>query len=67
VRGTVRLAAFPTAAAAFVPAAIARSRAEHPDLRGILSELETDEAVAAAARQALHSAEIGMIHRRPPM
>jgi DNA-binding transcriptional LysR family regulator len=39
VRGTVRLAAFPTAAAAFVPAAIARCRAEHPDLRVILSEL----------------------------
>ncbi|GAA5120844.1 LysR family transcriptional regulator [Pseudonocardia adelaidensis] len=47
VRGTVGLAAFPTAAAAFVPAAIARCRAEHPDLRVILSELETDEAVAA--------------------
>jgi DNA-binding transcriptional LysR family regulator len=47
VSGTARLAAFPTAAAAFVPAAIARCRAEHPDLRVILSELETDEAVAA--------------------
>jgi DNA-binding transcriptional LysR family regulator len=47
VRGTTRLAAFPTAAAAFVPAAIARCRAEHPDLRVVLSELETDEAVAA--------------------
>ncbi|TWF79688.1 DNA-binding transcriptional LysR family regulator [Pseudonocardia hierapolitana] len=47
VRGTARLAAFPTAAAAFVPAAIARCRTEHPDLRVILSELETDEAVAA--------------------
>jgi DNA-binding transcriptional LysR family regulator len=47
VRGTARLAAFPTAAAVFVPAAIARCRAEHPDLRVILSELETDEAVAA--------------------
>jgi DNA-binding transcriptional LysR family regulator len=47
VRGTARLAAFPTAAAAFVPAAIARCRAEHPDLRVVLSELETDEAVAA--------------------
>jgi DNA-binding transcriptional LysR family regulator len=47
VRGTARLAAFPTAAAAFVPAAIGRCRTEHPDLRVILSELETDEAVAA--------------------
>jgi DNA-binding transcriptional LysR family regulator len=47
VRGTARLAAFPTAAAAFVPAAIARCRAEHPDLRILLSEMETDEAVAA--------------------
>jgi DNA-binding transcriptional LysR family regulator len=47
VSGTARLAAFPTAAAAFVPAAIARCRAQHPDLRVVLSELETDEAVAA--------------------
>jgi DNA-binding transcriptional LysR family regulator len=47
VRGTVRLVAFPSAAAAFVPTAIARCRAEHPDLRVILTELETDEAVAA--------------------
>jgi DNA-binding transcriptional LysR family regulator len=47
VRGTARLAAFPTAAAAFVPSAIARCRAEHPDLRVVLSEMETDEAVAA--------------------
>jgi DNA-binding transcriptional LysR family regulator len=47
VIGTVRLAAFPTAAAAFVPAALVRCRAEHPDLRVVLSELETEEAVAA--------------------
>jgi DNA-binding transcriptional LysR family regulator len=47
VSGTARLAAFPTAAAAFVPAAIASCRAEHPDLRIILSEEETDEAVLA--------------------
>src|SRR5690606_22886400 len=47
VQGTVQLAAFPTAAAAFVPPAIARCRAEHPDLRVVLTELETEEAVAA--------------------
>lgn len=53
VAGTVRLAAFPTAAAAFVPAAIARCRAEHPDLRIVLEEQETDEAVAAVRSGAL--------------
>ncbi len=53
VSGTVRLAAFPTAAAAFVPAAIARCRAEHPDLRVVLEEQETDEAVAAVRVGAL--------------
>ncbi|HYH30420.1 MAG TPA: LysR family transcriptional regulator [Pseudonocardia sp.] len=47
VTGVARLAAFPTAAAAFVPAAIARCRAEHPDLRVVLSEEETDEALLA--------------------
>jgi DNA-binding transcriptional LysR family regulator len=53
VAGTVRLAAFPTAAAAFVPAAIARCRSEHPDLRVLLEEQETDEAVAAVRSGAL--------------
>ncbi|GAA0948163.1 LysR family transcriptional regulator [Pseudonocardia zijingensis] len=47
VSGTARLAAFPTAAAAFVPSAIARCRAEHPDLRVVLTEEETDGAVLA--------------------
>jgi DNA-binding transcriptional LysR family regulator len=47
VRGTARLAAFPTAAAVLVPSAIARCRADHPDLRVVLSELETDDAVPA--------------------
>jgi len=47
VRGTVRLAAFPTAAAAFVPAAIAECRAAHPDLRVLLEERETDASVLA--------------------
>lgn len=47
VRGLLRLAAFPTAARALAPDAIARCRAEHPDLRMRLSELETAEAVDA--------------------
>ncbi|MGH3585370.1 MAG: LysR substrate-binding domain-containing protein, partial [Pseudonocardia sp.] len=59
VAGTVRLAAFPTAAAAFVPAAIARCRAEHPDLRIVLSEQEADEAVAAVRSGGL---DLALIH-----
>ncbi|WP_219414497.1 LysR family transcriptional regulator [Pseudonocardia nigra] len=53
VGGTARLAAFPTAAAAFVPAAIARCRAQHPDLRVVLEEQETDEAVLAVRSRRL--------------
>ncbi|WP_233520155.1 LysR substrate-binding domain-containing protein [Prauserella sp. PE36] len=47
VSGVLRLAAFPTAARALVPGAIARCRAEHPDLRVRLTELPMPEAVAA--------------------
>ncbi|MQA10492.1 MAG: LysR family transcriptional regulator [Pseudonocardiaceae bacterium] len=47
VRGVLRLSAFATAARALVPGAIARCRAEHPDLRVRLSEQETSEALVA--------------------
>jgi DNA-binding transcriptional LysR family regulator len=45
VRGVLRLAAFPTAARALVPGAIARCKASHPDLRVRLSEEQTTEAL----------------------
>jgi DNA-binding transcriptional LysR family regulator len=47
VRGVIRLAAFPTAASSLVPSAIAACRTEHPDLRVLLDDQETDEALAA--------------------
>lgn len=47
VGGVVRLGAFPTAASALVPAAIAACRAGHPDLTVILEERETAEGVTA--------------------
>lgn len=46
VRGVLTLAAFPTAARALVPGAIARCRADHPDLRVRLLEEQTSEAVS---------------------
>lgn len=45
-RGRVRLAAFPSAAATLVPAALARLRAAHPDLDVELTEAEPPEALA---------------------
>lgn len=45
VRGLLRLAAFPTGARALVPGAIAHCRRDHPDLRVVLTELETAESV----------------------
>ncbi|TNC21517.1 LysR family transcriptional regulator [Amycolatopsis alkalitolerans] len=45
VRGVLRIAAFPTAARALVPGAIARCRAEHPDLRVQLTERSVTEAI----------------------
>ncbi len=45
--GTVRLASFPTATRALLPAALARLRAEHPRLRVELSELEPHESLPA--------------------
>lgn len=47
VRGVVRIAAFPTAASALAAGAIARCHAKHPDLRSVLSEAETPDAITA--------------------
>jgi DNA-binding transcriptional LysR family regulator len=47
VAGTVRLSAFPTAAGALVPAALAACRADHPDLQVMLEAREGDDAIAA--------------------
>lgn len=50
VVGTLRVAAFPTAARAILPAAIARLAARHPGLRVNLRDLETSESLVALAR-----------------
>jgi DNA-binding transcriptional LysR family regulator len=47
VQGIVRLGAFPTAASALAAPAIASCRRRHPDLRLLLEERETPEALAA--------------------
>lgn len=47
VGGTLRLGAFPTAARALVPSALARCKDVHPDLRVRLSEYETEGAIKA--------------------
>src|SRR5690606_24745361 len=47
VTGVLRLAAFPTAARALVPGAIAHCRESHPDLRIQLTEQSTPEAITA--------------------
>ena len=47
VRGTVGLAAFPTAAAALVPAVVAGLRAEHPALEVRVEELEPHQSLPA--------------------
>jgi DNA-binding transcriptional LysR family regulator len=47
VRGTLRIAAFPTAARAMLPTVIATLGRRHPDLRLMLRDLETHESLAA--------------------
>src|ERR1700754_2637347 len=47
--GTVRLASFPTATRALLPARLAALRARHPQLRVDLSELEPHESLPALA------------------
>jgi DNA-binding transcriptional LysR family regulator len=45
VRGTVRLAAFPSAASAFAASAIAECQAAHPDLRVVLGDHEPEQSI----------------------
>ena len=47
LRGSVRLAAFPTAAATLVPGAMATFAARHPGAEVLLSELEPEDALPA--------------------
>ena len=47
--GTLRVAAFPTAARAILPSAIASLGGRHPGLRVLLRDLETAESLAALA------------------
>src|ERR1700742_738843 len=47
--GTVRLASFPTATRALLPAPLAALRARHPNLRVDLTELEPHESLPALA------------------
>lgn len=49
IAGTLRVAAFPTAARALLPGAIASLGGRHPDLRVTLRDLETRESLAALA------------------
>jgi DNA-binding transcriptional LysR family regulator len=49
ISGTLHVAAFPTAARAILPAAIASLGGRHPDLRVTLRDLETRESLAALA------------------
>ncbi|CAN5609100.1 LysR family transcriptional regulator [soil metagenome] len=49
VAGTLRVAAFPTAARAILPTAIVRLGARHPGVRVNLRDLETRESLAALA------------------
>jgi DNA-binding transcriptional LysR family regulator len=47
IAGTLRIAAFPTAARAILPEVIARLGADHPRLRVLLRDLETEASLAA--------------------
>jgi DNA-binding transcriptional LysR family regulator len=53
VSGTLRVAAFPTAARAILPIAIARLGARHPGIRVNLRDLETRESLAALGTDAV--------------
>ena len=59
VRGSVRLAAFPTAAATLVPRAMATFAARHPRAEVLLSELEPEDALPALK---LGEADLAVIH-----
>jgi DNA-binding transcriptional LysR family regulator len=59
LRGSVRLAAFPTAAATLVPSAMAVFAARHPGAEVLLSELEPEDALPALK---LGEADLAIVH-----
>ena len=59
VRGSVRLAAFPTAAATLVPLAMASFAGRHPGAEVLLSELEPEDALPALK---LGEVDLAVIH-----
>ena len=59
LRGSVRLAAFPTAAATLVPSAMAVFAARHPGAEVLLSELEPEDALPALK---LGEADVAVVH-----
>lgn len=59
VSGPVRLSAFPTAARTLVPRAVARCRAEHPDLRVIMDERETEDGLTALTG---HDTDVALVN-----
>src|SRR5512132_3416879 len=59
LRGSVRLAAFPTAAATLVPGAMAAFAARHPGAEVLLSELEPEDALPALK---LGEADLAVVH-----
>ncbi|MGH3345180.1 MAG: LysR family transcriptional regulator [Carbonactinosporaceae bacterium] len=67
VSGSLRLAAFPTAARALAPSAMAACRLDYPALRIALEEREADESVTALRQRQIDMAIIYEYNVLPPM
>ncbi|MEU7229058.1 LysR family transcriptional regulator [Streptomyces chrestomyceticus] len=63
--GELRLGAFPTAARGLFPAALAGLRAEHPQLRPLLREMEPEAAVRCVMRGDIDLGVVLDWHNRP--
>ncbi len=63
--GELRLGAFPTAARGLFPAALVTLRAEHPQLRARLTEMEPDESVRGVVRGDIDLAVVLDWYNRP--
>ncbi|MEV0373581.1 LysR family transcriptional regulator [Streptomyces sp. NPDC050636] len=63
--GELRLGAFPTAARGLFPAALAALRAEHPQLRARLAELEPEDSVRGVVRGDIDLAVVLDWYNRP--
>lgn len=63
--GELRLGAFPTAARGLLPAALVALRAEYPQLRALLRELEPDDSVRGVVRGDLDLAVVLDWYNRP--